>query len=133
MAKTDFKSVEEYIAAQPQTVRPTLEHVRKIIRDALPDAEEVISYQIPAYKLHGGRVIYFSGWKEHYSLYPVTESLVATLGDEVAPYVAGKGTLRFSLAEPVPAKLIERITRLRAEEEAEARKAKAAAKPKARG
>ncbi|WP_244487809.1 DUF1801 domain-containing protein [Aminobacter sp. DSM 101952] len=77
--------------------------------------------------------IYFSGWKEHYSLYPVTERLVARLGAEVAPYVAGKGTLRFSLSEPIPAKLIERIALLRAEEEADARKAKAAASHKARG
>ncbi|GAA4121439.1 iron chaperone [Aminobacter aganoensis] len=133
MAKTDFKSVDEYIAAQPQAVQPILERLRKIIRDALPGAEEVISYQIPAYKLDAGRVIYFSGWKEHYSLYPVTERLVARLGAEVAPYVAGKGTLRFSLSEPIPARLIERIALLRAEEEADARKAKAAASHKARG
>lgn len=133
MAKTDFKSVDEYIDAQPETVQPVLQRVRQVIRDALPGAEEVISYQIPAYKLDGGRVIYFSGWKAHYSLYPVTERLVAVLGDEVAPYVAGKGTLRFSLAEPVPAKLIERIARLRAEEEADVRKAKAAARSKAHG
>lgn len=133
MAKTDFNSVDEYIDAQPETVQPVLQRVRQVIRDALPGAEEVISYQIPAYKLDGGRVIYFSGWKEHYSLYPVTGRLVAVLGEEVAPFVAGKGTLRFSLAEPVPAKLIERIARLRAEEEADARKAKAAARSKARG
>ena len=131
MAKTDFSSVDEYLAAQPETARNTLEKVRGIIRDALPGAEEVISYQIPAYKVGGGRVIYFSGWKEHYSLHPASDHLIATLKDEIAPYVAGKGTLRFSLAEPVPVKLIERIARLRAEEVAEEQKTKAA-KPKRR-
>lgn len=131
MAKTDFGSVDEYIAAQPETVRGTLEKVRGIIRNALPGAEEVISYQIPAYKVDGGRVIYFSGWKEHFSLYPASDHLIAALKDEIMPYVAGKGTLRFSLAEPVPVKLIERVARLRAKEVAEELKAKAS-KPKRR-
>lgn len=131
MAKSDFSSVDEYIAAQPEASRDTLEKVRAIIRDILPAAKEVISYQIPAYKLDGAQVIYFSGWKEHYSLHPASAHLVATLKDEIMPYVAGKGTLRFPLAEPVPVKLIERVTRLRAEEVAEEQKARAA-KPKRR-
>ena len=70
MAKTDFKSIHEYIASQPEAARVVLERVRGAIRKALPGAEEAISYQIPAYKLHGGLVLYFAGWKKHYSLYP---------------------------------------------------------------
>jgi uncharacterized protein YdhG (YjbR/CyaY superfamily) len=127
MAKTDFKSVDEYIASQPEAVQGVLERVRSIIRKAVPGAEEVISYQIPAYKVRGGRVLYFAGWKKHYSLYPATEQLVAALRDELAPYELRKGTIRFPLSEPIPVKLIERIAKFRAKEVAELEKAKAAA------
>ncbi|MCI0740403.1 MAG: DUF1801 domain-containing protein, partial [Gemmataceae bacterium] len=82
MAKTDFKSVNEYIAAQPEAVQGILERVRSVMQKALPDAEEVISYQMPAYNLHGGAVIYFAGWKQHYSLYPATSYVVSALKDE---------------------------------------------------
>ena len=116
MAKTDFKSVDEYIAAQPEGVRPILKRVRSTIRKAVPGAEEVISYQIPAYKLPAGAVLYFAGWKQHYSLYPATAGLVATLQDDLAPYKISKGTIRFPLSEPVPVKLIERVARFRAKE-----------------
>jgi uncharacterized protein YdhG (YjbR/CyaY superfamily) len=68
MANTDFKSVDEYIASKPEAVRGILERVRSAIRKALPGADEVISYQIPAYKLQGRAVIYFAGWKQHYSV-----------------------------------------------------------------
>lgn len=131
MAKTNFKSVDEYIASQPQPVQGPLERVRSTIRKALPGAEEVISYQIPAYNLRGGRVIYFAGWKQHYSLYPAGDRLVAAFKDELAQYELSKGTIRFPLSEPVPAKLIERIAKFRAKEIAEREKTKAA-KPKKR-
>ena len=72
MAKTSFKSVDDYIASQPEAVQAVLQRVRSIIRKAVPGAEEVISYQIPTYKLHGRAVLYFAGWKQHYSLYPAT-------------------------------------------------------------
>jgi uncharacterized protein YdhG (YjbR/CyaY superfamily) len=65
MAETDFKSVDEYIASQPKAVQGVLERVRNIIRKTVPVADEVISYKIPTYKLHGGAVIYFAGWKKH--------------------------------------------------------------------
>jgi len=72
MTKSNFSTVDEYIAAQPEAVQPILECVRRTIRKALPRAEEVISYKMPAYKLHGGIVLYFAGWKQHYSIYPAT-------------------------------------------------------------
>lgn len=77
MAKTDFKSVDEYIASQPEAVQGILGRVRSTICKAVPGAEEVISYKIPAYKLHSRPVLYFAGWKRHYSLYPATERVVA--------------------------------------------------------
>jgi uncharacterized protein YdhG (YjbR/CyaY superfamily) len=124
MPKTNFASVDEYIAAQPETSRPVLERVRGAIRKALPKAEETISYQIAAYRLYGRNVIYFAGWKEHYSVYPATARTVAALKDELASYDISKGTIRFPLSQAVPVKLITRIAKLRAEEELERSSAK---------
>jgi len=124
MAKTDFKSVDEYIATHPEDVQAILQRVRSTIRKAVPGAEEAISYQIPTYKLHGGSVIYFAGWKQHYSLYPANARLVAAFKDDLAPSTVSKGTIRFPLSQPVPVKLIERIARFLATEAAERARAK---------
>ena len=132
MAKTDFKSVDEYITTQPEDVQAILQRVRRTIRKAVPGAEEVISYQIPTYKLHGAYVVYFAGWKQHYSLYPATGRLVAALGDDLAPYEVNKGTIRFPLRQPVPVKLIERITKFLAKEAAARARAKRAGSKKHR-
>jgi uncharacterized protein YdhG (YjbR/CyaY superfamily) len=121
MAKTDFKSVDEYIETHPDEVQAILQRVRKTIRKALPGAEEVISYQIPAYKLHGSRVIYFAGWKQHFSLYPANDHLVRAFKHDLAPYEVSKGTIRFPLSEAVPEKLIGRIAKFRVKEAAERR------------
>ena len=126
MTKTDSKSVDEYIASQPEAVRHLLARVRSTIRKAVPGAEELISYKIPAYKLHNGPVLYFAGWKHHYSLYPATGRVVAAFKDELAPYEVSKGTIRFPLSQPVPVKLIGRIAKFRAKEVAEREKTKAA-------
>jgi len=125
MAKTNFKSVDDYIGSQPTAVQSTLERVRSTIRKAIPEAEEVISYKIPTYKLPGGPVLYFAGWKQHYSLYPASGHVVAALKDDLAPYEVKKGTIRFPLSQPVPVKLIERIAKLRVKEIAGRAKAKA--------
>src|SRR5688572_32413405 len=134
MAKVAFSSVDEYIASQPPAARDALQRVRVVIRKAVPGAEEVISYQIPAYKLDGATVIFFAGWKEHYSVYPATDGLAEAFEEELAPYEVSKGTIRFPLSQPVPVKLVERIAKFRARVVAERRKAKAGvtAKPKPR-
>lgn len=130
-ARTRPRDIDEYIAGFPRAVRRVLESVRSAIRRAVPGGEETISYQIPAYKLHGRVVIYFAGWKAHYSLYPSTAPLIAAFKDELAPYeVNNKGTIRFPLSEPVPVKLIEGIAKFRAKEVVERRTAKAAAAKK---
>ena len=128
MAKTDFKSVDEYIASHPEAVQGLLKRVRSTLRKAVPEAKEVISYKIPTYKLPGGPVLYFAGWKRHYSLYPATDHVVAAFKDDLASYEVDKGTIRFPFSEPVPVKLIERIAKFRAKEVAEREKAKAKAK-----
>jgi uncharacterized protein YdhG (YjbR/CyaY superfamily) len=128
MARTNYGSVAEYIAAQPKPVQTALKRVRSTIRKALPTADEVISYQIAGYRLGGRVVIYFAGWKAHYSIYPATGGLVEALGKALDRYPVSKGTIRFPLAEPVPVKLIARIAKFRAKEAAERAKAKVAAK-----
>jgi uncharacterized protein YdhG (YjbR/CyaY superfamily) len=116
MANADFPSVAAYIAAQPPAVRKLLRQVQGAIRKALPGAEESISYQIPAYKVEGRAVLYFAGWSNHYSLYPITDGVAAAFAKELAPYEVQRGTVRFPLDKPVPIKLIAGIAKLRAKE-----------------
>ena len=125
MARPGFESVDDYIAAQPREAQATLQRVRGAIRKALPKAEEVISYQIPGYRLHGGVVIYFAGFKQHFSLYPAGPQLIAAFKKELEPYeYNNKGTIRFPLAKP-PVGLIGRIAKFRAQEAKERALAKA--------
>src|SRR5262245_16589464 len=116
MATTRFTSVDEYITAQPPSVRPNLRSVRAAIKKAVPAAEEMISYQIPGYKLEGRPLIAFAGWKEHYSIYPASKRLVATFKNELAPYEVRNATIRFPLTKRAPVKLISRIAKFRAKE-----------------
>ncbi len=108
MAKAD---VDGYIARQASESQPVLQRVRGIIRKVLPAAEETISYQIPSYRLHGQGVVYFAGWKHHWSLYPVTEPIRQELGPALSGYELRKGTIRFPYAEPVPTRMVQRIVR----------------------
>jgi uncharacterized protein YdhG (YjbR/CyaY superfamily) len=116
MGKTGFSSVDDYIHHQPAAAREVLQRVRRTIRKALPAADEVISYQIPTYKLNGSAVLYFAGWKEHFSLYPASGRLLEAFREELAPYVVQRATIRFPLSAPVPVRLIGRIAKFRATE-----------------
>jgi uncharacterized protein YdhG (YjbR/CyaY superfamily) len=113
MSKNIFRSVDEYIGAQPPAARAVLERVRGIIRKAVPKAGEVISYGMPTYTLDGERFLNFAAWKKHYSIYAATEKVAAAFHDELAGYEVAKGTVRFPLSGPFPAKLIERIVKFR--------------------
>src|ERR1700680_1740505 len=108
------RSVEEYIAAQPEAVRPKLEQVRDAIRRAVPEAVEGIGYRMPGYKLRGKPLLYFAGFKEHYSLFAASGTFFTALEEELRSYELRKGTVHFPLAKPVPVKLISRIAKLRA-------------------
>ena len=130
MAKTDFRSVDEYIAAQPRNVQVALRRVRSIVRKAVPTAVEVISYQILAFKFGKRPFLWLAGWKEHYSLYPASDALVAAFKGALTPYRVSKGTLRFPLSEPVPGKLIERIAKFQAKDATRRAKARLARRKK---
>jgi len=97
-----FQSTVDYIASQPPATQKALRRVRAAIMRALPRAEEIISYNMPAYKVTGGTALFFAGWKKHYSLYPASERLAAAFAKDLAPYEIVKGTIRFPLGEPVP-------------------------------
>lgn len=128
--KANFQSVDEYISMQPAATQAALERVRGAIGKAVREAEECISYQIPAFKLDGRILLYFAGWKEHYSVYPASDAMMAAFPGELERYRVSKGTLRFPLCEPVPVKLIGRIAKFRAEELAARKPTKTEAKKK---
>jgi uncharacterized protein YdhG (YjbR/CyaY superfamily) len=103
-----FATVEEYIGSFPGDVQDILREVRSTIRGAVPEAGERISYGIAAFTLGGRDLVYFAGWKKHISVYPVpTED--ADLTQELAPYLAARGTLKFPLGKRVPFPLIGRV------------------------
>ena len=117
MSPTAFKSPRDYMAAQPPATRRVLQQVRSIIAKKLPQADEVISYGILAFKLRGRIVLYLAGWKDHYSLYPSNRRLEAAFKDRLARFeTSGRGTIRFPLTAPVPARLIGDIAAFRAKE-----------------
>lgn len=115
MQKAIPKSVDDYIDVQPEPVRQKLEQVRAAIRKAVPEAVEGIGYGMPGYKLHGKPMLYFAGFKEHYSLFAASGTFFGALQDELRGYKLRKGTVQFPIEEPVPVKLISRIAKLRAE------------------
>jgi len=111
MAKSDFHTIDEYIAACPEASQAHLGQIRKLIRSLVPDAKEKISYQIACFELNGKNLIHFAGWKKHVSLYPVPAG-DEVFEQEVSKYVDGKGTVKFSLDEPMPMKLVNKIIKL---------------------
>lgn len=104
-------TVDAYIAAFPDAVRPILEAVRQTIRAAAPDAVEAVSYGIATYQLDGHPLVYFGGWKSYVSVYPLPAPPV--LEADMAPYRHGAGTVRFPFDAPIPHDLIARIVRAR--------------------
>jgi uncharacterized protein YdhG (YjbR/CyaY superfamily) len=104
-------TIDEYIAGFAPTTQELLQQVRQTVRSAAPDAREVISYRIPAFKQHG-ILIYFAAFKQHIGFYPPIHGDIE-LEEAAARYAGDKGNLRFATDQPLPLDLIERITQLR--------------------
>jgi len=100
--------MDEYISTFSGEVKKRLTRIRRLVRETVPDAEETISYQIPTFKLNGKYLIYFAGYKDHISLHPAPSGSEA-FNKQIARYKSGKGTLRFTLDEPLPLPLIKKI------------------------
>lgn len=111
-----FKTVDEYIDSFPKDVQKILQSLRETIREVVPDAEEKISYNLPALYLGGEVVIYFSGWKKNTSLYPFTEAMAKEFPETKDFKTSGKGTIQFPLGKPFPIDLIKKIIRFRVKE-----------------
>ena len=124
--KDSFSTVDEYIALYPPAIRKNLQLIRKTIRQAAPDAEETISYMMPAYRLHG-MLVFFSAAKTHYGFYPGA-SPIPVFKEKLKGYDTSKGTVRFPVDKPVPTKLIKEIVKFKVAEN----KAKDALKSKAK-
>lgn len=116
-ASIKFKTVDEYISSQPANKRKLLEEVRKTVRSAAPEAEELISYNMPALKLHG-MLIYYAAWKEHIGFYGVSSTIADAFKKELAPYKQSRGTVQFPLDEPLPLHLITKMVQYRVKENA---------------
>ena len=124
--KTDKRmprNIDEYVADFPAGVREDLEAIRATIRKAAPDAEETISYQMPAFILEGN-LVYFAAFKKHIGFYPRTTA-IRKFKKELAAYEGAKGSVRFPLDKPIPIGLITRIVKFRVKENLDRAKAKA--------
>ncbi len=112
-------TVDEYMAALPDDRRGPMNELREAIRAGAPEATEVISYKMPAFRSHGQFLVSYDAFKQHYSLFPASDGVVKGLGDEITPYLAGKGTIRFPASRPIPTALVTRVAAIRfAENEA---------------
>jgi uncharacterized protein YdhG (YjbR/CyaY superfamily) len=105
------RNIDDYIAASSPEVRPLLRKIRTTIGEAAPQAEEVISYGMPAFKQHGV-VVYFAAFRKHIGLYPPVRG-DAKLMRDAAAFAGDKGNLRFPLGQPIPYGLIRRIVKNR--------------------
>jgi uncharacterized protein YdhG (YjbR/CyaY superfamily) len=106
--------VDAYIAQFEGLVKERLTELRSIIQKSAPQAEEVISYKMPAYK-HNGMLVYFAGYKQHIGFYP-TASPIAHFADDLSRYKTSKGAVQFPLDKPLPKQLIVRMVKFKLEE-----------------
>lgn len=118
--KTSYRNIDEYIGTFPQEVQEKLQKVRQTIREAAPEAEEAISYQMPTFKLNGN-LVHFAGYEHHIGFYPVPTGMEA-FKEELSHYKTGKGSVQFPLDQPLPLDLVRRIVEFRVKENLAAKK-----------
>lgn len=115
MVRKKYTSVNEYLLDFPEKTRALLEELRAAIKKAAPQAKEVISYNMPAYK-QNKVLVYFAGYKNHIGFYP-TSSGIAYFQEELTNFKTSKGAVQFPLDQPLPLKLVEKIVKFRAVED----------------
>jgi len=123
--KAGFTSIDEYIASFPADVQERLRQMRAAIREAAPEAQEKISYQMPTFFLHGN-LVHFAAFKNHIGFYPAPRGIEA-FKDELAAYEGAKGSVQFPLDQPLPLDLVRRIVLFRVADQLQSAEAK---KPK---
>jgi len=125
--QSKFKNVREYFSTLTPEKKKALQELRNTIKDAAPHASELISYNLPAFKLHTA-LVYYAAWKEHIGFYPASPTVTKVFKKELEPYRQSKGTIQFPYHDPLPLSLITRIIKHRVKENIE----KEAAKQKTR-
>ena len=121
--KVTYRSVDHYIADFPKQVQVMLQELRSAIKKTAPKAEEVISYNMPAYRLDG-MLVYFAGYKAHIGFYPMPAAIIA-FKKELESYVTSKGAIQFPLDKKLPLTLVKNIVKFRMLENEEKNKLKA--------
>jgi len=117
------KNTDEYLSTLPEDVRAMLQKLRETIKSAAPEAEEIISYAMPAFRYHG-MLVYFSAFKNHCSFFPGNSSLIAKLARELKPFQTAKGTIQFTLENPLPEALVRKVVKARMKENIDRENAK---------
>ncbi len=113
-SKIAYKSIDEYIAQFSPEIQDILQALRRVIKEVAPDAEEKISYQMPAFAFHG-ILVYFAACKNHIGFYP-TASGIAVFQHEFSEYKSSKGAVQFPLDKPIPYELVSKVVKFRVEE-----------------
>jgi uncharacterized protein YdhG (YjbR/CyaY superfamily) len=107
------EEVDEYLRGVGEPKRSTLQTLRRTILEIVPDAEEVISYRVPAFRLRGATIAGFAAFKDHLSYLPFSGSILPQLGDELEGYTMTKGALHFPVDRPLPKSLVKKLIALR--------------------
>ncbi|QJD86383.1 iron chaperone [Cohnella herbarum] len=117
--KTNYQTADDYIGTFPKAVQEGLEQIRQTVRDTEPDAEEIISYQIPAFEYHG-KLIYYSAYTKHYSLsFPPPFTIFEAFKEQLSPYEVSKSVIQLPMDRPLPLELIRELVKFRAKENKE--------------
>jgi uncharacterized protein YdhG (YjbR/CyaY superfamily) len=106
-------TVDAYLAGVPEPARAVLEGLRRTLRSAAPAAEETIAYDMPALRLDGRFLVSYAAYRHHLSLFPASQGVQDACGDELRPYLAGRGTLQFKADAPLPEALVRKIVKIR--------------------
>ncbi len=123
-----FTNIDEYLATLPEDKRQVLEVLRQTIKEAAPEADEVISYMMPTFRYHGV-LVHFAAFKNHFSLFP-GGALVELFKEELKCYKTSKGTISFTAENPLPTALVKKIVWRLMEQNEEKQRIKATKKPK---
>ena len=121
-SRAPVETIDDYIANFPKDVQLLLQTLRRTIQAEAPEAEEAISYQMPAFRLYGKNLVYFAAAKNHIGFYP-TPSGVAAFQKELAGFKTAKGSIQFPMDQPLPLPLIRKIVKFRVQSEKKKRKA----------
>lgn len=115
--KSKFQTVDEYIGMFPKEVQAVLESVRETVGQAEPEAEEVISYQLPALKYRGKNLIFYSAYTNHYSVaFSPPFTIFEVFREELSPFEVGKTSVQFPLDQPIPSDLLRKMVQYKVEE-----------------